>query len=86
MSTDSTFSIDREKWANGFTIFAINCAPDLAEGCNTSGHVSPIKRGAVRFEIRFAEAFTETVNCLVYCEYDNIIEIDGERQVSTDFV
>ncbi len=49
------------------------------------GYVNPIKRGTLRLEMKFAEALKETINVLLYCEYDNLIEIDATRNAFTDY-
>ena len=43
-----------------------------------------MKHGSIRFEIRFAEELKSTVNCIVYAEYDNILEIDSSKQATVD--
>ena len=40
-----------------------------------------IKQGNLRVEIHFAEALTATINVVLYAEFDNVIEIDRNRQV-----
>jgi hypothetical protein len=41
-----------------------------------------IKQGNLRVEIHFAEALTATINVVLYAEFDNVIEIDRNRQVT----
>lgn len=84
-SVDSTVNLKRKDFENGKTIFAFNFAPDLSQGCGMSGHVNPIKRGGMRVHMRFGEALPEVVTVFMYCEFDNTIEIDLERNVTTDF-
>ena len=85
ITSDSTLTLDKKKWADGSTIFGFNFAPDTAEDCNKMGYVNPIKRGTLRLEMKFAEALKETINVLLYCEYDNLIEIDATRNAFTDY-
>jgi hypothetical protein len=40
-----------------------------------------IKQSNLRVEIHFAEALTATINVIIYAEFDNVIEIDRNRQV-----
>jgi hypothetical protein len=35
--------------------------------------------------IHFAEALAETINVVLYAEFDNVIEIDRNRQVLLDY-
>jgi hypothetical protein len=44
-----------------------------------------IKQDNLRVEIHFAEALTETSNVVLYAEFDNVIEIDRNRQVLFDY-
>lgn len=76
-------SIARDTYANGNCLYAFDLTPDLS--ANNPGHWNLVKTGAVRLELRFAATLTQSVNCVVYAEYDNIIEIDSSRQIITDF-
>jgi len=76
---NSNIDITREEFYDGYTIFAFNFAPDLAEGCTRSGYVSPRKYGTLRIEFKFNHPLAETVSAFVYCEYDSLIEIPLSR-------
>jgi hypothetical protein len=43
-----------------------------------------VKQGNLRVEIEFADALTATINVIMYAEFDNVIEIDRNRQVLFD--
>ncbi|XP_046491084.1 uncharacterized protein F54H12.2-like [Neodiprion pinetum] len=75
--------IDRQQFAKGNCLSAFDLTPDLSANCTS--HWSLIKHGTFRVEVRFDDALKETVNCLVYAEFDNLIEVDAARQVITDF-
>ena len=85
MFCDTKCIIDREKYADLYTFFGFNFCPDLADDCNTSGHLSLINRGTLRLEMHFKKALPETINVLIFAEYDNIIEINKDRNAITDF-
>lgn len=76
-------SINRENYANGYTLFAFDLTPDLSANC--AGHWNLVKHGSLRLEVRFEKPLTTTVNCIVYAEFDNVLEIDSSRQVIVDF-
>ncbi|XP_071579482.1 uncharacterized protein F54H12.2-like [Temnothorax nylanderi] len=76
-------SISREDYAEGFTLFAFDLTPDLSANC--AGHWNLVKHGSLRLEVRFEKALTATVNCIVYAEFDNVLEIDSSRQIIVDF-
>ena len=84
-TTESSIDITRKEFGENKTILAFNFAPDLSHGCSMVGHVNPIKRGTLRIYLRFKEALQEMVDAVLYCEYDNLIEIDADRNVHTDY-
>src|SRR5436309_1881370 len=75
-------SINRD-YSKGYTLFAFDLTSDLS--ANFAGHWNLIKHGSLRLEVRFEKPLEETVNCVVYAEFDNVIEIDSSRQVIVDF-
>ncbi|XP_039315427.1 uncharacterized protein F54H12.2-like [Solenopsis invicta] len=76
-------SISRDDYSNGYCLFAFDLTPDLSANC--AGHWNLVKHGSLRLEVRFEKALTATVNCIVYAEFDNVLEIDSSRQVIVDF-
>jgi hypothetical protein len=44
-----------------------------------------IKQGNLRVEIHFAEALTAIINVIMHAEFNNVIEIDRNRQVLFDY-
>lgn len=75
--------IDRLEYPNGFCLFAFDLTPDMSAHCGT--HWSLVRNGSVRIEVRFDYPLADTINCIVYAEYDNILEIDSARQVVLDY-
>lgn len=75
--------IARGKYADGFCLTAFDLTPDLSASSST--HWNMIRNGSLRIEVRFHEAVDETINCLVYAEFDNIIEVDKNRNVIVDY-
>ena len=86
LNTDSTLTLTKNEWADGNTIFGFNFAPDMADDCNKMGYVNPIRDGSLRIDLKFSQALSETINVLLYCEYDNIVEITHDRNVVTDYI
>lgn len=79
---DKGNSIDREEYAKGYTLMAFDLTPDLSA---QSEHWGLINSGELSLEMRFKEALAETVTCLLYAEFDSVVEIDRHRNVLTDF-
>ena len=81
---DTGNSITREmylKGESGFALHVIDLTPDLADG----HHLELKEKGTVGVEVGFKEALENTVNVVVYAEFENIIEIDKDRKVTTDY-
>lgn len=75
--------ISREQYAKGYCLLAFDLTADLSSNSNT--HWNLIKHGSVRLEVRFESTLTQTINCIVYAEFDNVIEIDKNRNVTVDY-
>lgn len=75
--------ISRNSYANGNCLYAFDLTPDLS--ANSMTHWNLVKHGSLRMDVRFEAALTETISCLVYGEFDNVIEVDKDRNVIVDF-
>ena len=49
-------------------------------------HYALIKHGNLRVDIEFANALAESINILVYAEFNNVIVITADRHVAFDYV
>nr|XP_034319559.1 uncharacterized protein F54H12.2-like [Crassostrea gigas] len=74
--------ITYDEYKDGYTLWCIDFTKDQ-EAQLDKFHL--IETGNLRIEIQFAENTAETLNCLVYAEFDNVLEINKQREVSTDF-
>ncbi|KAG8235574.1 hypothetical protein J437_LFUL013124 [Ladona fulva] len=74
--------ISRDEYHGGFFLLAFDLTPDLdANG----SHWSLQKNGSLRMEVRFKSPLKETVNCILFAEFNNILEIDRYRNVGVDY-
>lgn len=73
--------IERSEYSRGYTLYAFDLTPDLAE----EGHFNLLKDGSVRVDMKFADALPNTINVIAYAEFENIIEIDRTRNVLFDY-
>ena len=69
-------------WPRWFTMYGFDFTP----GHTGRGALSLIKQGNLNINLRFAKPLPEGVVCIAMLVYDNVIEIDNNRQVSFDFV
>ena len=81
MGHDRGNQISRSEYAKGFTLFAFDLTPDLDQ----SGHFHLLRQGNLRLELHFKTALPQTINVVVYAEFDNVIEIDKPRNVLFDY-
>ena len=81
MSKDQGNDISRDEYGRGYTLFAFDLTPDLSD----SGHFQLVKHGNLRLELHFKTQLPQTVNAIVYAEFDNVIEIDKARNVLFDY-
>ena len=73
--------IDRMDYPKGYSLYAFDLSPDL---CNDE-HFNLIKTGNIRLALTFSEGLDTHCNCIVYLEYQNMIEINKNRQILFDY-
>ena len=78
---DEGYDIAREDYPNGYALYAFDLSPDLAE----EGHFNLAKQSTVRVELKFGTALANTVTVVAYAEFENVIEIDSNRNIVYDF-
>lgn len=78
---DEGNGIDREEYPNGYALYAFDLSPDLTD----SESFSLARQGTVRVDMTFGVALPNTITIVSYAEFENIIEIDRNRNVVFDF-
>jgi len=78
---DEGTDITREVYSQGYAIYAFDLTPDMSE----DSHFNLTKEGSVRVDFRFAQALPNTVNIVAYGEFEQMIEIDRNKQIIYDF-
>lgn len=73
--------IDRQAYARGYTLVNFDLSPDLCCG----EHLNVKKSGDLVLTVSFKQPLTQAVTLIVYSEFENLIEIDESRVVSTDY-
>jgi len=79
--SNSGLQITHDMYINGYFMLLYDLTPDMAA---SEGHASLAENGHIRIECNFGKALTESITCLLYPEYDNLIRIDSLRNVTTD--
>lgn len=79
---DTGNNIHRNDYPNGYTLIAVDCTHDQNA---SSTHISLPRTGSMRIDVKFKNALTESVTLIIYSEFDNLIEIDKNRAVITDY-
>jgi len=82
---DARMIINKDKFKNGFALFAFDLSQDFSHGYNTVGYVNLPKEGMLRFEIKFAEATTKIINAIIYCEFDSQISVPEDKKAIMDY-
>ena len=78
---DTDIDITRDDYQQGYTLYGWDLTPDLGE----DDHFNLIRQGSVRLSFNFATALAQTVNVIVYAEFQNVLEIDRNRNVFYDY-
>lgn len=80
--SDTGNGIPYEDYPDGYCLAVFDLTSDLS--CNES-HWNIIKSGTLRAEVRFAAALTKPVTFIIFAEFDNIIEVDKNRNINIDY-
>jgi len=81
LGQDKGNQISRADFSQGYSLFAFDLSPDLSEG----GHLSLLRKGNLKVELKFGAGLPNPVIVLVYAEFDNLIEITRERNILFDY-
>ena len=78
---DEGNDIAREGYPNAYALYTFDLSPDLAK----EGHFNLVKQWTLRVELKFGTALANTVTVVAYAEFENVIEIDHNRNIVYDF-
>ena len=65
----------------GYTLFCYDLSPDL----NPGDHLNLVKKGNLRLEMRFSQALPQTIMVIVYAQFQNILEVDKQRNILLEY-
>jgi len=78
---DEGNALDRKNFSGGYALYAFDLTSDLGK----DDHFSLDKQGSVRLVLKFAQPLADPVTVIAYAEFQNVIEIDRNRNVIYDF-
>jgi len=78
---DEGLFIDRTEYADGYTLYAFDLSPDLTG----DPKFDQLRTGSVRLQLKLADYLPVPVTLIVYAKYQNMIEIDKNRNIIYDF-
>jgi len=73
--------LDRTSFSRGYALYAFDLTPHLG----ADDHFNLTKQGSMRLVLKFHDALTENVSVIAYAEFQNVVEIDRNRNVIYDF-
>lgn len=72
--------LDYEHYVNNFFIQYYNLEPDSSNNY----HMSPVKRGNVRLQLKFQQPLSEPITILLVSETPRVLQIDKDRLVTVE--
>jgi hypothetical protein len=81
VNRDEGNAISRSDYPQGYALYAFDLSSDMSD----TESFNLARQGTVRVNLEFGEALPHTVTIVAYAEFENIIEIDRNRNVVFDF-
>lgn len=79
---DDGHCISRADYPHGYCLYAFDLTPDRsANDC----HWTLRKNGSLSIDVAFKTALPEAVSCVTFGEFQNLIQIDKQRNVTLDY-
>ncbi|XP_028397218.1 uncharacterized protein F54H12.2-like [Dendronephthya gigantea] len=82
MNYNTGNDISRDEYIGGNVLFALDLTPDM---CGSSTHFNAVQKGNFAVDVKFSRAPAAAVSLVCYAEFENLIQIDGERNVIYDY-
>ena len=82
LGMNRSMGLTLEDYKAGYTLWGIDLTADQG---SEEGQLHPIKTGNLRIDLQLAAALAYAINVIGYAEFDNQIEINGFREIITDY-
>ena len=79
INCNDDIDLNREEYPDGNCLYAFKLSHD------TDGAFDLMHNGSVRIDLKFAQALASTVNVIVYAEYENVVQLDKNRNLILDY-
>ena len=79
INCNDDLDLNRNEYPGGNCLYAFKLAHE-AEGVFDLMH-----SGSIRIDLKFAQALAVTVNVIVYAEYENVVQLDQNRNLILDY-
>ena len=73
--------VSRQDFPKGYALYALT--PDM---CGSSHHFNLVQKGNLSIDIQFSAAPAQAISLVCYGEFENLIQIDSERNVIYDHI
>lgn len=76
-------TINKDEFKSGFTLFSYDMSPDQSGSVQAASMLN--MNSNIRLELKFNTVLPSNVTLLVYAEFENVMEISKDRNVTVDF-
>ena len=83
--SDKGIELSRDSFKKGYAIYAFDLTPSQANGGGCCGAFNLLRQGNMKIDIKFKKPLENTVSVIMHLTYENMLEIDGARQVVYDY-
>jgi len=80
--SDDNYSVSRTEYKSGYVLHCFDTSATQESSLNVW---QLRKQGVLALELKFSQALENSITCVVYAEYQNLVEIDKDRRVTLDY-
>ena len=77
-------AISYDRYKTGYNLYAFNFNSDF-ENPNENEYINIPKEGFLNIEVKFRANLVNALKLICYAQFDNVIEIDENRNVTVDY-